>query len=287
MGSEESQPSVLKIYYKGTCQEMSVADGTDENKIFEQLKRIFRIPEDISDFFFQDSEGRIVVLPQKFPEELSLFLYVRSGAQDLSNISQTQENQLKWKFVCTPGTEEQLTDGIHYHPINNPDPKLLPTVISSIFFSQGKHFTVIKVDSHGCGWIGLGLPGLQPQYFNPSYTYRNECNGSTFQRTFIQIGESECDQVSKYTGIAIDYTSKICYFLKVNTDTFQPVKIIAKVTELPISVIIFAGVKNWNCFKPNFTGITLIKDSLPFPDLSGLNFEGESICWNKDQFNFG
>ena len=68
---------VLKIYYKGTCQEISAADGTEENEIFLMMKRIFRIKENIEDFFLQDSEGRIVILPKHLPNELSLFLYVR------------------------------------------------------------------------------------------------------------------------------------------------------------------------------------------------------------------
>ena len=69
---------VLKIIYKGTCQEISVADGTEEKEIFLMMKRIFKIKEDIQDFFLQDSEGRIVILPKHLPNELSLFLYVRS-----------------------------------------------------------------------------------------------------------------------------------------------------------------------------------------------------------------
>lgn len=34
---------LLKIYYKGTCQEFSVADGTLCDDIYDTLKRLFRI----------------------------------------------------------------------------------------------------------------------------------------------------------------------------------------------------------------------------------------------------
>ena len=78
---------VLKIYFRGTCQEISAADGTEGNDIFLMMKRIFKIKEDIQDFFLQDSEGRIVILPKHLPDELSLFLYVRPTYDAISSNS--------------------------------------------------------------------------------------------------------------------------------------------------------------------------------------------------------
>lgn len=80
-------------------------------------------------------------------------------------------------------------------------------------------------------------------------------------------------------GIAIDNDSKVGYFLNINSQTFKPFKIIKKVTDLPESVIIFAGVKSFqDCMRPPYTGILLVKDSLPFPDLRNLAPE-ETISW--------
>lgn len=42
---------ILKVYYKGTCQELSIADGTPCEDIFEILKRVFRIKESLENFF--------------------------------------------------------------------------------------------------------------------------------------------------------------------------------------------------------------------------------------------
>ena len=67
---------VIKVYYKGTCQEFSVGDGTTSEEIFELMKRIFFIKEDISNYFLQDSEGRVVILPKILPEELSVFCFL-------------------------------------------------------------------------------------------------------------------------------------------------------------------------------------------------------------------
>ena len=50
---------------------------------------------------------------------------------------------------------------------------------------------------------------------------------------------------------------------------------------LPKSVIIFAAVKGFGCFGSSYTGITLIKDSLPFPDLEGLS-DYEGIPWEEE-----
>ena len=78
---------IIKVYYKGTCQEFNASDGTTEEEIFKLMKRIFRIKEDIYDFFLQDSEGRVLIMPKIMPEELSVYLYVRSndGIPDISN----------------------------------------------------------------------------------------------------------------------------------------------------------------------------------------------------------
>lgn len=54
-------------------------------------------------------------------------------------------------------------------------------------------------------------------------------------------------------------------------ETFKPIKIIKKVTNLLKSVIIFAAVKVFECFGSSYTGITLIQDSFPFPDLESLS----------------
>lgn len=136
------------------------------------MKRIFHIKEDISNFFLQDSEGRIVILPKILPEELSVFLYVRpnetsDNQNKINNNNQINNNDSsdhadnsdKWIFKCTKGTEEQLINGVRYCHPSKPLPKSLeihPCVKSSIEFSKGKHFCVIKLDSHGCGIVGLG-----------------------------------------------------------------------------------------------------------------------------------
>lgn len=280
-----TQMKVLKIYYKGTCQELSVFDETPCEDVFGILKRVFRIQESIDQFFFQDSEGRIVVLPKKIPNELSLFLYVRQENSE-SNMQTTEKPTLKWRFICTQGTENQLVDGIRYSPINSPNEKYHPSIISSVSFSQGKHFTVIKLDSHGCGWVGLGLPGSPPHYFNPGWHCAYGYSGLPESElpTFIRIGESQCDQLTKLTGIVIDYDSKTAYFVQVNPETFVPVKIVLQVTDLPNSVVIFAGAKAWSCIPPPHTGITLVKDSLPYPDLSKLEPK-ERISWITDQIH--
>lgn len=278
---------VLKVYYKGTCQELSVADGTPCDDIFEILKRVFRIQEDITDFFFQDSEGRIVVLPKTIPNELPLYLYVRSSSNNNNNNSQpSPQSSFKWKFICTRGTERQLVDGVRYSPINSPDDGLNPSIISSINFSQGKHYTVIKVDSHGCGWTGFGLPGSPPEYFNPGWHCAYKYSGLPDSKlpTFIRVDESSFDQLTKLVGIIIDCDSKTGFFVQVNPETFLPTTIVCKVTDLPDSVLIFAGIKGWSCIPSPHTGITLVKDSLPYPDISKLD-PIKTISWITDQLH--
>ena len=93
---------VLKIYFRGTCQEMSAADGTEENDIFLMMKRIFKIKEDIQDFFLQDSEGRIVILPKHLPDELSLFLYVRPTYDAFSSNSKSCKTKSELSNETTP-----------------------------------------------------------------------------------------------------------------------------------------------------------------------------------------
>lgn len=269
---------VLKVYYKGTCQEMSVSNGTSEEAIFKTMKRIFRIKEEIDQFFFQDSEGRILILPQDIPTELSLFLYVRDDFNKDDTIPQPSSS-LKWKFICSKGIESQLKNDIHLYPFNSPDKNTYPSVISSINFSQGKHFTIIKVDSHGCGCLGIGIPGFPPEYYNYGYLRKN----NTQEAEFVFIREYDTNQLTKMTGIAIDCDSKICYFVDVDPNSFQPLNIIEKVTDIPNSILIFASIKSWYCiFSGPYTGITLVKDSLTFPDLSKLTPQ-KTVCWTTSK----
>lgn len=272
---------VLKVYYKGSCQELSVADGTESDEIFQMMKRIFHIEEDLSDFFFQDSEGRIVILPKKLPKELSLFLYVRQNmVQTVPAPTLPPKQSYKWTLKCTEGTENQLEDGIHYHYINSPDMNKPPYVISSIAFSEGKHYTVIKVDSaHRCSMLGFGIPGCPPEYF--ANKQGTDCHTPEFEhKPFFVMWDYEFDRLTKLIGIAIDQDSKTCYFLQVNPETFEPFQIEKEVTDIPSSIILYAGVKNWRCFEPPCTGITIIKDSLPFPNLSKM-VPKEKRTWNQ------
>ena len=139
----------LKIYYKGTCQEMVAADETDADQVFYELKKIFRIPEDLKNFFFQDSEGRIVIFPKKLPNELSLFLFVRSDSNLGSNSNNHQpiKPNIKWTFTCMKGTEEQLQNGTHYALVKEPsiDPLTKLVGIAIDFISGTAYF--LKVTS--------------------------------------------------------------------------------------------------------------------------------------------
>lgn len=102
-----------------------------------------------------------------------------------------------------------------------------------------------------------------------------------YEGPYTYVREADCDQLTKLTGIVIDWFNKKAYFLKVIPETFKTIKIIKKVTNLPKSVIIFAAVKGFGCFSSSYTGITLIKDSLPFPDLEGLS-DYEGIPWEEE-----
>lgn len=338
---------VIKVFYKDTCQEFSAADGTTSDEIYQLMKRIFHIKEDISDFFLQDSEGRIVILPKCLPDELCVYLYVRTSYENSNddknnkaNLSIKQPNDLttskrtnnnlmplsnqndqqqqlpspidltpskrdsddlmplsnqndlqqqsilkttniqtecacKWVFKCVPGTEAQLVGGTRYCYINSPDEHKIAGVVSSIEFTKNKHFCIIKVDSHGCGRIGLGEPDQPIEYLCP----RGEYYG--IKKPFSYLREERCDQLTKLTGLALDCKKKIGYFIKVNPVTYKPIKILKKVTDLPKSVIIFAAFKGFECIRPPFTGITLIKNSLPFPDLEDL-IPDITVSWNEE-----
>ena len=262
----------LKIYYKGTCQEMVAADETDADQVFYELKKIFRIPEDLKNFFFQDSEGRIVIFPKKLPNELSLFLFVRSDSNLGSNSNNPQpiNPNIKWTFTCMKGTEEQLQNGTHYALVKEPSPGPNPTLVSSIRFSQGRYYFILKVDTQlNNGYVGFCSPDYTPERIDSFLRYGNCLVCAHVENQFVHINESSIDPLTKLVGIAIDFISGTAYFLKV-TSTYQPTKIILKVKDFNEPVKVYAYIKSWIYAKAPHTGITLVESSLPFPTLNGI-----------------
>lgn len=69
-------PNLLRVFYKGTEQQIKVFDETPEEQIIKLIKRAFHISEEISQIFLQDGDGILLCLPPKIPDGLCVYVYV-------------------------------------------------------------------------------------------------------------------------------------------------------------------------------------------------------------------
>ena len=72
----EKKQKTLHVYYKGSEQRIKLFDGTEEDKILKLIKRVFKLTVSDDKIFFQDENGDLVILPDIFPQDLSIYIYI-------------------------------------------------------------------------------------------------------------------------------------------------------------------------------------------------------------------
>jgi hypothetical protein len=284
----------IHVYYKAIKQTFSVADGVTEDELFNTLKRIFRISEPISEFFFQDGDGNILIIPHIIPDELRLNLLVRMSdfkatkttkkfTNEYCNVESPLEiaargNESNEEIICSflslcqkeksillPGfnwiTDESEKDSLtlenrRYMPLPMPIGTFSGGAMSNVVYSAGKLYFTIKID-------------VKEYYASFGYVASN----FQFNRKFpppdhltFGLDYLEQDNVMKIFGVLLDMDHKTMFIFKVNS-LYEPTKLLRKFENLPSRVRIYAWLKAGD----GFHHFSIIDSSLPIPRILSNN----------------
>jgi hypothetical protein len=284
----------IHVYYKAIKQTFSVADGVTEDEMFNTLKRIFRISEPISEFFFQDGDGNILIIPHIIPDELRLNLLVRmsdfkatkttsKSGDEYFNIETplqiaardnklSEENVRLYLSLCNkedtlllPGfnwiTAESEKDSLtlenrKYMPLTMPVGTYSGGAMSNVVYSAGKLYFTIKID-------------VNEYYASFGYVASDfQLNQRVLPPDHLTLGLDylEGDNVMKIFGVLLDMDRKTMFIFMVNS-VYEPTKLLRKFENLPSQVRIYAWIKAGD----GFHHFSIIDSSLPIPRILSNN----------------
>ena len=146
----EKKQKTLHVYYKGSEQRIKLFDGTKEDKILKLIKRVFKLTVSDDKIFFQDENGDLVILPDTFPQDLSIYIYIEPEyPEPKKQIDNVQHSKIlpgfKWIFVG--GTNRLSDDGYIY---------LIP-LVNLNFLKDGTQYIVqllIQKDNYFVNYCG-------------------------------------------------------------------------------------------------------------------------------------
>lgn len=246
----------ISVYYKGDKQNLSVQDGAVEGEIFQTLKRLFKITEPISEFFFQDEDGDVVVFPKIIPVDFKVNLVVR--IEKIPPPVPQNPNQLPPLTWKSEEPKDVSLGGRRYLVIE--DNYVSPGVLSSEVYSKGKLYCVIKfgVESayNSIGWV-------RGDYKFPTrkHTIADD-SGKENESVQISINFSNQDIVNQTYGILLDMDKREMSFFTVD-GKYQPLKLVKRYTGLSPAVRIYAWIKGRGCCHED--GFLILQGSLPIP----------------------
>lgn len=140
----EKKQKTLHVYYKGSEQRIKLFDGTQEDKILKLIKRVFKLTVSDDKIFFQDENGDLVILPDIFPQDLSIYIYIEPEyPEPKKQIDNVEHSKIlpgfKWTFAG--GTSRISDDGYIFNP---PDQSTFPegwnSVHSTTTYTKGQLF---------------------------------------------------------------------------------------------------------------------------------------------------
>ena len=162
-------PKLLRVFYKGTEQRIKVFRNTSDSKIREIVKKLFKITEDESQIYFQDSDGDILILPSPIIDGLCVYIYVKPTMDPTPPVHQVSTN---------------LLPGFKWDPTYSS--KDGPPVVSNDGYTLGK-------ENQSTGWT--------PVVSTTEYTKGQIYTKFKFQLTYYQdIGIVSSNQKKQFTG---------------------------------------------------------------------------------------
>lgn len=158
----EKKQKTLHVYYKGSEQRIKLFDGTEEDKILKLIKRVFKLTVSDDKIFFQDENGDLVILPDIFPQDLSIYIYIEPEyPEPKKQIDNVEHSKIlpgfKWTFAG--GTSRISDDGYIFNP---PDQSTFPegwnSVHSTTTYTKGQLFCKLLWNPQSYQSIGVVSP---------------------------------------------------------------------------------------------------------------------------------
>ena len=209
----------INISYDGCVQKIKYFGKFDSVSIKKIVKSRFFIEESIEKFFFQDEEKDILILNENTPDNITVYLYIqkdlipKNPTKALKIVEPKKEELLKFHWVLENEDLNHkfkgcIVDKYIYKNIN--DSVSHPSARSSITFTKGVHFFVIRVgtfESYEC----LRVVEDYSPCINKEWNYRHKTNiGFSFNFDSCYSHRSYGKPLD--IGILIDMEKKRCSF---------------------------------------------------------------------------
>ena len=140
----EKEQKTLHVFYKDSEQKIKVYDKTREEQILKLIKRIFKITASDEKIYFKDKNGALLILPEIFPQNLSIYIYIEPEYPEPNQqIEHSTESILPgFKWTTVEGENRLSEDGYIF---NDPNKKCRcsdgwSTVHSTTTYTKGELF---------------------------------------------------------------------------------------------------------------------------------------------------
>ena len=156
----QSIKKTIIFNYKGNQKVISFYNKFCEVSIKNILKKYFSIEESIDQIFFQDNDDDILILNSNIPNNISVNLFVRKDfipknptkILNISNNIKNEQSLLKFHWVLENEEKNEKFKGCikNKYIYVNISGDIHPSVNSSISFTKGMHFFIIRVGTFQC-----------------------------------------------------------------------------------------------------------------------------------------
>ena len=139
----------INVYYKGSVQKIKYYGSLDEESLKKTIKQIFKIEEPLSQIYFQDEDGDIIILNDQIPSGLSVHVFVepdsipKNPSKELN--VENKNGLLKFHWILeksNPSDLKVIVDKYLYTTVDDDDHH--PQARSSCTFEKGIHFFVLR-----------------------------------------------------------------------------------------------------------------------------------------------
>jgi hypothetical protein len=258
----------IKFYYNNKTKKIKYYVKFDVKSVKKILKSYFLIEESIDSIFFTDEDEDILILNSNIPDNLSVNLFIQKDlipknpstalkiSNNINSNNKSQKPLLKFHWVIENDKKKEkffdcIVDKYIYKNIN--DDEVHPSVRSSVSFTVGTYFFVIRVGSFDC-YESLAI--VEDEF--PDFHNLSNYNEKTF--VGYQYMDRACEHKRTDIAIYIDMEKKKCRFYD-----YEKKKILLSGKINSDSVKLYAWLKR-GCTDLT-EGMTILNEGcIPIPD---------------------
>jgi len=210
----------IKFYYDNEIKIIKYQGKLDLKSVKTILKSYFLIEESIDNIFFTDEEDDILILNSNIPDNLKVNLFIQKDLipknpatslkikSNKNSNNKSQKPLLKFYWIIENDKKRKrfadcIVNKYIYRNLNNEE--VHPSVKSSVSFTVGTYFFVIRVGTFVCYESLAIVEDEYPDFHNI---------GSYNKKTFVgyQYMEGVCGHKRTDIAIYIDMEKKKCRF---------------------------------------------------------------------------